>query len=41
MMLSLNNSRFGDRLHAICPSDTQKSTTYIDLHIEMELNCMQ
>ena len=39
-VMSLNNSRFGDYLHRICPNelevknttDTQKSASYLDLH---------
>ena len=42
-VLSLNNSRFGDYLHRIYPSelevkdttDTQKSASYLDLHLEI------
>ena len=43
-VLSLNNSRFGDYLHRIYPddlkvndtTDTQKSASYLDLHLEID-----
>ena len=43
-VLSLNNSRFGDFLHLIYPSqleikdttDTVKSASYLDLHLEID-----
>ena len=43
-VLSLNNSRFGDYLHRIYPNelevkdttDTQKSASYLDLHLEID-----
>ena len=44
-VLSLNNSRFCDYLHRIYPNeleventtDTQKSTSYLDLHLEIDI----
>ena len=44
MSLSLNNSRLGDYLHLIYPNelevkdttDTQKSDSYFDLHIDID-----
>ena len=44
VVLSLNNSRFGDYLHRINPNelkvkdtaDTQKSASYLDLHFTIE-----
>ena len=43
-VLSLNNSRFGDYLHSIYPNefevqdttDTQKSASSLDLHLEID-----
>ena len=36
-VLSLNNSRFGDYLHSIKDTtDTQKSASYLDLHLEID-----